>query len=153
MFVLSGVKKRYYEFQAPDNKQVLHIEPPKLKTLNRMNDLSRPDSTPKAAAEVVARVIERPKLTPPSNPETDGEGVPFALCSASEKLVSEYAGIPLPAVYDLDIITFWALLRDGVIYNRAQTETGRKWLRNAWRITQTEPETEKLKAKYGERGN
>ena len=33
MFVLSGVKKRYYEFQAPDNKQVLHIEPPKLKTL------------------------------------------------------------------------------------------------------------------------
>ena len=58
----------------------------------------------------------------------------------------------LPAVYDLDIITFWALLRDGVIYNRAQTETGRKWLRNAWRITQTEPETEKLKAKYGERG-
>lgn len=41
--------------------------------------------------------------------------MPFALCSASEKLVSEYAGIPLPAVYDLDIITFWALLRDGVI--------------------------------------
>ena len=103
--------------------------------------------------------------------------MPFALCSASEKLVSEYAGIPLPAVYDLDIITFWALLRDSVIYNRAQTETGRKWLRNAWRITQTEPaktklageqpedeaepeakpetepETEKLKAKYGERGN
>ena len=79
--------------------------------------------------------------------------MPFALCSANEKLVSEYAGIPLPAVYDLDIITFWALLRDGVIYNRAQTETGRKWLRNAWRITRTEPETEKLKAKYGERGN
>lgn len=52
--------------------------------------------------------------------------MPFALCSASEKLVSEYAGIPLPAVYDLDIITFWALLRDSVIYNRAQTETGRK---------------------------
>ena len=59
MFVLSGVKKRYYEFQAPDNKQVLHIEPPKLKTLNRMNDLSRPDSTPKEAAEVVARVIAK----------------------------------------------------------------------------------------------
>ena len=61
MFVLSGVKKRYYEFQAPDNKQVLHIEPPKLKTLNRMNDLSRPDSTPKEAAEVVARVIAKNK--------------------------------------------------------------------------------------------
>lgn len=73
------------------------------------------------------------------------------LCSANEKLVSEYAGIPLPAVYDLDVITFWALLRDSVICNRAQTETGRKWLRNAWRIIQTEPETEKLKAKYGER--
>lgn len=61
MFVLSGVKKRYYEFQAPDNNQVLHIEPPKLKTLNRMNDLSRPDSTPKEAAEVVARVIAKNK--------------------------------------------------------------------------------------------
>lgn len=40
---------------------MLHIEPPKLKTLNRMNDLSRPDSTPKEAAEVVARVIAKNK--------------------------------------------------------------------------------------------
>lgn len=64
MFVLSGVKKRYYEFQAPDNKQVLHIEPPKLKTLNRMNDLSRPDSTPKEAAEVVAPCYRQKQGTP-----------------------------------------------------------------------------------------
>lgn len=89
---------------------------------------------------------------PPSYPEPDGEGVPFALRSADEKLVSDYAGISMPDIYDLDVITFWALLRDSVIYNRAQTESGRKWLHNAWRITQTEPETEKLKAKYGKGG-
>ena len=67
MFSVANVKPRYFEFQQPGGDNVLKIEPPKLKTLNRMNDLSRPDSTPKEAAEVVARVIaknkERRKIT------------------------------------------------------------------------------------------
>ena len=47
------------------------------------------------------------------------------------------------------ILDFWALLHDAIVYNRAQTPDGRKWPKNAWRLTQTEPETAKLHKKYG----
>lgn len=53
---------------------------------------------------------------------------------------------------EFDIFTFWALLRDAIIFNRSQTKDGRNWLKNAWRIKQTEPETEKLHRKIGNGG-
>lgn len=56
--------------------------------------------------------------------------------------MAAYAGMVLSEVYDLDVFTFWALLRDAVIYNRSQTKAGRDWLKNAWRMTQTEPDDE-----------
>jgi len=52
-------------------------------------------------------------------------------------------------VYQLDIVTYWALLHDAVVYGNAQTEEGRKWLHNAWRMTRTEPDRQKLHQKYG----
>lgn len=67
-------------------------------------------------------------------------------------MVAEYAQIPLPQVGEFDLFEFWAILRDAVIYNHAQTEKGRKWLDDAWRLTQTEPETEKLREKFGKKG-
>lgn len=54
---------------------------------------------------------------------------------------------------DLDVFTFWGLLRDAVIFNHSHTKEGRKWLKNAWRIHQTEPESEKLHQKMREGGN
>ena len=78
--------------------------------------------------------------------------MPYALNTGSEKLVAEYAGIPLPAVFDFGIFEYWALYRDAFIYAKASTEEGREWLRNAWRLTQTEPETEKLHKKFGRKG-
>ena len=58
--------------------------------------------------------------------------------------MAEYCNIPLFLVYELDVFTFWALLRDLVIYNKNQTKEGRTWLKNAYRLTRTAPETEKL---------
>lgn len=52
-------------------------------------------------------------------------------------------------VFALDVFTYWALLHDAVVYGNAQTDEGRKWLKNAWRLTQTEPDREKLHEKYG----
>lgn len=66
--------------------------------------------------------------------------------------MAEYAGISLPQVGELDVFTFWALLRDAVIYNHSQTKKGREWLNNAWRLTQTEPEVDKLTEKFGKKG-
>lgn len=56
--------------------------------------------------------------------------------------MAEYAGISVMDVYALDIFTFWALLHDAVVYNHSQTKKGREWLKNAWRLTQTEPDEE-----------
>lgn len=75
--------------------------------------------------------------------------MPFAISTQHEKIVAEYAGVSLFEVFALDVFTYWALLHDAVVYGNAQTEDGRKWLKNAWRITQTEPDREKLHEKYG----
>lgn len=74
--------------------------------------------------------------------------MPFTLATGNYKLVAEYAGIPLPAVFEFSILEYWTLYRDAIIYRKSETEEGRQWLRDAWRITQTEPETEKLHKKY-----
>lgn len=62
MFQLTSVKTRYFEFQAPDNRKVLHIEPPKLKTMNRLNKMAKAeDPGVDDMAEVVARIIGKNK--------------------------------------------------------------------------------------------
>lgn len=89
---------------------------------------------------------ERPKLTPPYYPSGDSEGIPYIIQTAEAKAVAEYARISLFDAFALDIFRYWALLRDAIIYNRAQSEAGRKWLRDAHRLTQTEPDMEGLQA-------
>lgn len=69
-----------------------------------------------------------------------------------EKTVAEYANISIPDVYELDIFSFWALLHDAVIYNRSKTKQGRQWLKNAWRLTQTEPDDEAIAQEISKRG-
>lgn len=66
--------------------------------------------------------------------------------------MADYAGIPLPHVYEFDVFEFWTLLHDAVVYNNSQTKEGRKWLRNAWRLTRTAPDDKALKQKYGKGG-
>lgn len=66
--------------------------------------------------------------------------------------MAEYASVSILDTDEFDIFTFWAMLRDAIIFNRSQTKEGRKWLKNAWRIRQTEPETEKLRQKAGKGG-
>lgn len=61
MFVLSAIKTRYYDFQAPDNKKALHIEPPKLKTLKLLESLNRPDASLLEMTEVVAKILTKNK--------------------------------------------------------------------------------------------
>lgn len=66
--------------------------------------------------------------------------------------MSEYANIPMTEVYALDVFTFWALLHDAVVYNHNQTKSGREWLKNAWRLTQTEPDDEAVDREIMRRG-
>lgn len=85
--------------------------------------------------------------------KADGGEIPFDVATIEAKAVADYTGCTLMEAVDLDVFTFWGLLHDAVVYNKSQTAEGREWLRNAWRLTQTEPETEKLHKKYDRKGD
>ena len=66
-----------------------------------------------------------------------------------ERMTSEYANISIFDVEKLDIFEYWKLVRDAFIYTLNKTEKGQEYLDNAYRITQTEPERERLREKFG----
>lgn len=57
----------------------------------------------------------------------------------------------LPDVGRLDYIQYLILRRDAYIYRLEQTEAGREYLANAWRMEQTEPDRAALRRKIGRR--
>lgn len=57
----------------------------------------------------------------------------------------------LPDVGRLDYIQYLILRRDAYIYRLEQTEAGREYLANAWRMEQTEPDRAALRCKIGGR--
>lgn len=59
MFKLSSVASRYFKMEAPDNHRVLHIEPPKLKTLKRLNAWGKNRGSVDEAAQIVAAIISK----------------------------------------------------------------------------------------------
>lgn len=60
MFKISNVKTRFYEFENPDSGRVLHIEPPKLKTLRCLERLAtQKDVSIEEMAGQIARVVSK----------------------------------------------------------------------------------------------
>jgi len=45
------------------------------------------------------------------------------------------------------VLEYWLLLRDAFIYNQMQTENGREYLDNCYRMTQTQPDRKLLREK------
>ena len=64
-------------------------------------------------------------------------------------MVAEYAGISLLDVEKLDYIQYLTWRRDAFIHRLSRTEDGQKYLDNAWRMEQTEPDRVKLRKKLG----
>ena len=67
------------------------------------------------------------------------------------KLVSDYTRLDFEKVVELDCFTFRKLFRDAFIDKLSQTDEGREYLESCWTLTQTEPEREKLRERYGNR--
>lgn len=63
--------------------------------------------------------------------------------------MSEYTGLPLLAVYDLELIEYLTYRRDAFIWRMNQSEAGREYLDNAWRCEQTEPDRASLRKQFG----
>ena len=69
-----------------------------------------------------------------------------------EHLVSEYTGLNILEVEELDILDYLTFRRDAFIDRLSQTEKGVEYLNNAWRLEQTAPDRKKLREKFGKEG-
>ena len=86
----------------------------------------------------------------PRYPNTDtDEGQPYDIDSIFDMLVAEYANISIFDVQELDADDYLYLRREAFIYRLSQTEKGIEYLKNAWRLEQTEPDRPKLREKFG----
>ncbi len=63
--------------------------------------------------------------------------------------MADYSGLSLPEVEALDYLTYLTWRRDAFIHRWSQTEKGREYLDNAWRMEQTKPDREALRRKLG----
>ena len=64
-------------------------------------------------------------------------------------MVAEYAGLTLYEVREMDYLLYLTLRRDAFIHKMNQTEKGKEYLDNAWRMTQTKPDRIALRRKMG----
>ena len=90
------------------------------------------------------------ELASPSCSGEEPEGHYTAL-SGNDKVVASYAGISIFHVQELDVFTYWQLLRDAVIYVCQKTEQGRDYLERCWAAEQTEPDRKMLRQYFGKK--
>lgn len=70
--------------------------------------------------------------------EKSPNDVKYTIYTELDKLAADYANINLYEIDDILITEYWLILRDAFIYRLSQTEKGREYLKNAYRLTQTE---------------
>ena len=66
--------------------------------------------------------------------------------------MSEYTGLNFLEVSRLPYLQFLIWRRDAFIHRLSQTEAGREYLDNAWRMEQTTPDRARLRKKLGKEG-
>ena len=66
-------------------------------------------------------------------------------------LVAEYTGLNFHQIGQLNYLEFLQYRRDAFINWLSQSEAGQKYLDNAWRMEQTEPDRAALRRKFGRR--
>lgn len=73
----------------------------------------------------------------------------YIITTWGRRLVAEYSGLNFHQVGQLDYGTYLLWLRDAYIHGLNQTEDGRKYLDDCWRMEQTKPDRAKLREKLG----
>lgn len=64
-------------------------------------------------------------------------------------MVHEYTGLNFEEIDQLNLVDYLLYRRDAFIFKMNQTEKGREYLDNAWRLTQTEPDKKSLREAFG----
>lgn len=68
-------------------------------------------------------------------------------------MVVSYTGLNYYQVEEMDIDEYLFFVREAYIHGLNQTEDGRKYLENCWRMTQTKPDRAALRDKFGKGAN
>lgn len=63
--------------------------------------------------------------------------------------MAEYTGLTFQQINQLNYTEYLTYRRDAFITRLNQTEAGQEYLRNAWRMEQTEPDRGALRRKFG----
>lgn len=63
--------------------------------------------------------------------------------------MSEYTGLNMLDVEQLDYFDYLQYRRDAFIFKMSQTTEGEEYLNNAWRLEQTKPDKDSLRNKFG----
>lgn len=79
----------------------------------------------------------------------ESKGHRYHIESYWEHMVSQYLGISVLEVNQLNYIDYLFYRRDAFIYQMSQTEKGQEYLDNAYRLEQTAPDRKKLRQKFG----
>ena len=82
----------------------------------------------------------------------DSEGHRYEISTFFEHMVAEYTGLSILEVQELDYFDYLQYRRDAFIYNLNQTEKGKEYLDNAYRLEQTAPDKKSLRDQFGEEG-
>jgi hypothetical protein len=64
--------------------------------------------------------------------------------------VASYTGLNFHQVGDLDFVQYLSYRRDAYIFYLEQTEDGREYLDNAWRMEQVKPDREAIREQIRE---
>jgi hypothetical protein len=66
-----------------------------------------------------------------------------------KRLVAEYTGLNFLQIKELNYLEFLTYRRDAFIAYLNKSEAGQEYLRNAWRMEQTEPDRAALRRRFG----
>ena len=89
----------------------------------------------------------------PYYPRQDKKGeIPYTIRTRPEKLVMDYCHINIYEVQEMEIYIYLFFLREAMIFENSQTEEGRKYLKDCFRMEQTKPDREGLRERFGKKG-
>ena len=66
-----------------------------------------------------------------------------------DKLVSDWTGVPMLEIGDMDLIAYLSYRRDAFITKLNATESGREYLNQAWQLSRTEPDRDLSRRMFG----
>ena len=85
----------------------------------------------------------------PYYPMEDNGAFHWEIYSYSNKMIADYCNIPITKVKALPLDEWLMYRRDSLINNSEQSEKGKKYLKNAYQMTQTKPDIKSLKDVFG----